>query len=60
MNSIKSSLICIISMLVIISILAAGCAAQRYDDEEGGISGTGNDINCELEKYKKHPSCMNK
>ena len=54
------SLIRLIGVLALIGIVAAGCAATPQQEEEGGISGTGNDINCELAKNKKHPSCIDK
>lgn len=47
-------------MIVIISalLLLAACSSVHHTDQEGGISGTGHDTNCELQKNKNHPQCI--
>lgn len=42
-----------------------GCATYPHshedkDDDEGGISGTGNKVNCELTKNRNRPECQEK
>lgn len=46
-----------IMLLLLLGLFFSGCASQATDEEEGGISGTGNAINCEDEKYRKHTLC---
>lgn len=39
-------------------LLASGCAAiHKENDEEGGISGTGNNIDCADERFKRDKRC---
>jgi len=45
-----------ILVLCLIVLSAFGCAAV-YDEQEGGISGTGNVIDCEQDRYKNDPVC---
>jgi hypothetical protein len=45
----------VISKLVL--LLISGCASTGMDDQEGGITGTGNDIDCTLEQNRKLPQC---
>lgn len=45
-----------ILVLCLIVLSACGCAAV-YDEQEGGISGTGNIIDCEEDKNKNDPLC---
>jgi len=49
----------IISLItfIFLGLLLTGCATYQ-PDEESGISGTGNNINCALDKYKKRPECL--
>ena len=40
-------------------LLASGCAAiHKADEEEGGISGTGNNIDCADERFKHDKRCQ--
>ena len=43
-------------VLCLIVLTAYGCAAV-HDEQEGGISGTGNVIDCEEDTYKNDPLC---
>ncbi|HEY5603919.1 MAG TPA: hypothetical protein VIM41_12485 [Gammaproteobacteria bacterium] len=57
MKSLTKILMVFGTIVFILNMLLAGCASRAIDDEEGGISGTGNAINCADEKYRKHKSC---
>lgn len=42
-------------------ILLSGCGAQiKNDEQEGGITGTGFKIDCNLDINKKRKECLNK
>lgn len=43
--------------LPIFALLALSACATYTGDQEGGISGTGNEINCEVEKNQRDPQC---
>ena len=46
---------------LLIATLLSGCAATyKSEEQEGGITGTGNDINCEEERNKKRKECVGK
>ena len=60
MKNIKFPFTRAISIFVFIIFLLSGCASHHIEDDEGGISGTGNDLSCELTKNKNHPRCINK
>ena len=47
----------LVILFLLLGMLFSGCASRTIDEEEGGISGTGNAINCEDEKYRKHKLC---
>lgn len=46
---------CILVLCLI--VLSAGGCAPVYHEQEGGISGTGNVIDCEEDKNKDDPVC---
>lgn len=48
-----------ISSGLLIATILAGCASVDIEEPEGGITGTGNNINCEGERNKKRKECMN-
>ena len=47
------------SALIILAavFLVTACASRMRHDQEGGISGTGTSINCELESNKTRSEC---
>ena len=57
MNQFIKRLIIYLMFFLFVSLFVFGCASTGSDEEEGGISGTGNAINCEDEKYRKHKLC---
>ena len=57
MNQLIKRLSALFILLLLLGMLFSGCASRTIDEEEGGISGTGNAINCEDEKYRKHKLC---
>ena len=59
MKLIASSEIRLSSLAILIVIVLNGCAtAYKTEEQEGGITGTGNDINCEEERNKKRKDCL--
>jgi hypothetical protein len=44
-------------ILLLLGIYISGCASRAVDEEEGGISGTGNAVNCEDGKYRNQKLC---
>ena len=57
MNGAHKTLIRITLISLIILIWAGGCASVARDEQEGGIAGTGNAINCQEEENKHASSC---
>lgn len=53
-----------IGLLIIVLftiLLLNGCAATyKSEEQEGGITGTGNSFNCEEDRNKKRMECINK
>lgn len=47
-------------ILLIISLLIGCAATYQSEEQEGGITGTGNDINCDLQQNKKRKECINR
>lgn len=59
MKLIYSAAIRLTSIALLIAIVLAGCATTyKSEEQEGGITGTGNDINCEEERNKKRKECI--
>lgn len=59
MNIIHTYKIRLAAAGLFIAILLSGCAASvSMEEQEGGISGTGNSINCSEEKNKKRKECV--
>ncbi|MGD8570448.1 MAG: hypothetical protein PVJ39_20340 [Gammaproteobacteria bacterium] len=57
MNRFAKNLVLLLLLLLALSSLFSGCGSVPTDDEEAGISGTGNAINCDDPKYRKHKLC---
>jgi len=57
MKHIVKRLSALIGIPLLLTLLIAGCAATAIDEQEGGITGTGNAIDCEDEKNRKHKAC---
>jgi len=57
MNRIAYRLAAFTVVTVLLGLFIYGCAATGPDDQEGGITGTGNAINCDDEKNRKHKLC---
>lgn len=56
MNSLYRKVMTLTLLLTL--LLASGCAAiHKADEEEGGISGTGNNIDCADERFKRDERC---
>lgn len=56
----SNSTSCYIKRFIILAFLIIsvfGCAAYVEEDQEGGISGTGNQIDCQDERHKDDPRC---
>lgn len=54
---------CIVSLLIVLLliVLLNGCAvAYKSEEQEGGITGTGNSSNCEEPHNKKQKECNDK
>lgn len=49
-----------IIFLLLLAIFLGACASSvtPTDEQEGGITGTGNSIDCEDKENKKHEPCM--
>lgn len=47
----------ILMTILALGAIVSGCATTAVDEQEGGISGTGNAINCTDEKYRKLKMC---
>jgi len=57
MKHIIGKSLALLMVFLLLGLFFSGCASRAIDDEEGGISGTGNAINCQDEKYRKHKLC---
>lgn len=59
MKIIRSYTARLIAVGLFFAILLSGCAANvRMEEQEGGISGTGNSIDCSDERNKKRKECI--
>ena len=47
----------VLVITLLFGLLLSGCASTAIDEQEGGITGTGNSINCDDEKNRKHKLC---
>lgn len=45
------------AIFMLSSIFLFGCAATVQEDQEGGITGTGNQIDCQDVRNKNDPRC---
>jgi hypothetical protein len=46
-----------LGLLLVTVIVLAGCASAPSEEQEGGISGTGNDVLCAKNPNDKHNPC---
>lgn len=60
MSRAMKNLLLLLLLLLALSSLFSGCASVPMDDEEAGISGTGNAIDCDNPKNRKLEQCRSR
>ena len=48
-----------LSLFFVLTLNACAMSGYQQEEQEGGITGTGNMINCKVEQNKKRPECLN-